>query len=161
MQTLTMTDVLDSRTYVRPNTEISFGSPRQLITPFLEVFGNIDQTVVKVQSPITNENDDGSLNIAYPRVVVEKTIESIVPDFNSVIGMIYALDTQVPVIKIYSGHNAHACTNLTIFNSGAVFEKTLLNGYQAVYKVANDYLEQKEEEEEEFQIVHSRLPIHS
>lgn len=69
------------------------------------------------QISITNTND----NIIYNRVYIQAVLpDSIIDNHKQVLGMIYALDTRVPVIKLFTGGLNMACTNLCVFNPDAI-----------------------------------------
>ncbi len=139
---ISLQDVLNSRTYVKDNSTVSFASPRTLIQPFLDNVPSDDITV-KVQDPVINANDDGSENISYPRVLLEAKVGSEVPGYDSTIGFLYALDVQHPQVKVFSGQNAHACTNLTIFDAEKVYQMNMLGNLKFAYDKAKQYVEQK------------------
>jgi len=154
-----LNEILESKMYVRENGTISFGTPKEYINPFIDI---VEEKVVswdvKIASPVTNKNiEDNTLNIAYPRVVIEARLGNPIIGFESVIGIIYALDTQRPVMKVYSGNNATACTNLTIFNSEYLFQQDLLGDYKEIYCKAEEFYNNKVKEQEEFVNIYNRL----
>lgn len=156
---LTLTEVLDSKTYVKSNGGIDFKSPRFYLEPFLEVMekNNIEYRIKTNNAVINQNNEDSSENIAYGRVLVESRIGDNIPGFSSVIGVIYALDLQKPVIKIYSGENATACTNLTIFRADRVFTQNLFEDFSDTYRKAKTFLESKSEEIDHFRRTYKQL----
>lgn len=156
---LSLTEVLESKTYVKPNSAIDFKSPKFYLEPFLEVMekNNIEYRI-KTGNPVINLNaEDSSENVAYSRVLVESKIGENVPGFFSVIGIIYALDLQKPVIKIYSGENACVCTNLTIFQADRVFTQDMLGNFNDTYQKARVYLNEKAGEIERFKETYNTL----
>ncbi len=142
---ISLQEVLDSRIYVKDNASVSFASPRALLQPFLDCVPS-DNITVKVQDPVINANDDGTENISYPRVLVEAKVGNEVPGYDSTIGFLYALDVQHPQVKVFSGQNAHACTNLTIFDAENVYQMNLLGNLKFAYDKAKQYMEQKAKE---------------
>lgn len=151
---LALEDILASKVYVKPNSSISFGTPKQYLEPFVEPIinktdGNVSMRV-KVAEPIVNANESGEMNIAYPRVLVEADLGEMIPGFRSVIGFIYALDLQKPVIKTYSGYNVISCINLTIFNVDKLFQQELLGNPEKVYEKSDEFFVSKEGELVEF-----------
>lgn len=151
-----LSEVLDSKIYTRENSRVTFQSPRAYLEPFLNAIGSTD-IICKVQDPVSNENIDGSRNVAYPRVLVEARVGAEIEGYDSIIGIIFALNIQNPVIKIYTGQNAHACTNLTIFNAKAVSQYSLMSDYTDVYSKAAYYLKEKQNEIEHFNSIKNRL----
>ena len=157
---MNLSDVLGSKIYVKENGSINFNSPRTYIQPFLDAIaydGNEENITVKTQVEVINDNEGGERNTAFGRIAIEAKVANSVPGFQSVIGMIYALDIQKPIVKIYTGQNASACTNLTIFNAEGVFEQSLLSGFNTVYGKATEYLNKKEAEAVEFTEIYNEL----
>lgn len=155
-----LSEVLATKIYVKENGSVDFKSPGAYIEPFLEAVrynGKEADVTIKTQGDVINSNEGGSMNIAYPRVNIEVRTNHSVEGFQSVIGMIYALDLQKPEIKIYTGQNAHACTNLTIFNADGVYTQSLLGGFGTVYNHATEYLNKKEAEAAEFKEILDNL----
>ena len=151
-----LADVLDSRIYVKENSGGGFQSPRTYLEPFLDRV-KADEVVVKVQDPVTNQNEDGTQNVSYPRVLVEAKVGSQIQGYDSVIGFLYALDIQHPLVKVFTGQNAHACTNLTIFNADNVYQMNLLGNLTFAYEKAEQYFNNKQREIEEFLKVREEL----
>lgn len=156
-----LNDVLGSKTYVREEGAVSYCAPVEYLKPFIDIVdANVISWSVKVSEPVSNENpEDHTLNIAYPRVLVESRfgIDPNLPGFESVIGLIYALNTRQPIMKVYSGENVSACTNLTIFNPEHVFQQDLLGNYRNVYSKAKEYFDNKKKEIEEFKVIYNQL----
>lgn len=152
-------EILTSKIYVKENGALSFLSPNEYLKPFIDIVSPKAQSwEVKTSEAVVNKNtEDEVLNISYPRVVVEARLGGSIPGFESVIGLIYALNTQRPIMKIYSGQNVSACTNLTIFNSEFLFQQDLLGNYREVYSKAKDFYDHKVEEIVEFEEVYTRL----
>lgn len=154
-------DVLESKTYVKENAGVSFGSPRSYIEPFLEKVDKLPgvRYNVSVSGSEKNKNEDGTLNIAYPRILVEAKLpdEYSTDEHDSVIGMVYALDIQKPVIKVYTGRNAWACTNLCIFNANHVLSQDLLHGTENIYKKTTEYVDTVNQAIEEFREIYGNM----
>ncbi|MFN9451143.1 MAG: hypothetical protein ACK58U_15985 [Rubrivivax sp.] len=142
---ITLEKVLSSKVYVQEKSQISFGSPKQYIEPFLEKLNNAGATFrVAVSERSANKEESGQTNEAFGRVLVEAKLpqEYTAFEHDSVIGLVYALDTQKPVIKVYSGQNAWACTNLAIFGASYLHEVQIMQGYSSVYEKALTYVEE-------------------
>lgn len=152
---LPINEIINSKIYTK-ESKVSFQSPRAYIQPFLDIV-KTNNITCKVQNPVTNTNEDGSINTAYPRVVVEAHVGQQIEGYDSVLGMIFALDLQSPVIKVYTGQNAHACTNLTIFQANQVSEHSLMNDYSDIYRKAESYVQNKELEIAKFLETRQRL----
>ena len=153
--TISVDDLLTSKVFVRENAAVDFKHPREYVNKFFDIAQVHDygtETRIVVNDKIVNAEEDGARNIAYPRAMIEIQMRDFetLPGFHPVIGMIYALDIQKPVIKTYSGFNVHACINLCIFNVQYHHQVELLGDYQSVYACAEKYFSEKEKEVEEF-----------
>ena len=146
---LSLGEVLTSKVYVKPNSSISFGTPKQYLEPFLKPMLDAGDGYiyrVKVSEPVVNAEDSGAMNIAYPRVMIEADLGEMIEGFRSVVGMVYALDLQKPILKTYSGYNVSSCINLTIFNSDKLYQQEILGEYQKVFDKSREFYESKEKE---------------
>lgn len=142
---LAINDVLGSKIYVKEGSAVGFKAPTEYIGDFVKTGANGDWRV-KVADPVVNEETTGARNIAYPRVMVEAQLGELIPGFEAVVGMVYALDLQKPVIKCYSGFNVISCINLSIFNTDNVFQQELLGDFEKVKDVARNYITEKEKD---------------
>jgi len=134
---VSLDQVLNSKVYVKEDSLISFGSPRQYIEPFVEKLQGITNNFrVSVSDRVANKEESGSINEAYGRVLIEAKLpnEFCAYDHDSVIGMVYVLDTQKPTMRVYSGENAWACTNLSIFGARYIHQVELLQGNSSIYE---------------------------
>lgn len=156
---LSIEDVISSKVYVKPNSSITFGTPKEYIEPFIAPIAKSSNVSfrVKVADPVINAEESGAMNIAYPRMMIETDLGESIPGFKSIIGMILALDLQKPIIKVYSGYNVSACLNLTIFNADKVFQQEILGDYQRVYAKAEEYFQKKSDELVEFKETLTKL----
>ena len=142
---LTLNKVLESKVYLSEKSMVNFGSPRQYIEPFLEKIerSGLNPTFkVSVSDRIANKEAESEvLNEAFGRVMVEAKLPAEFSMFNhdSVIGMVYALDTVKPSMRIYSGENARACLNLCIFGAKYVHEVPIMSGISSIYEKGLEY----------------------
>ena len=95
------------------------------VSPFLERMNNIPGTTFRChaelpkQITITTAEELNSIeDITYNRVWIEAILpESYIEDNHSrVAGMVYGIDTRVPIVKFYTGGENRACTNLCVFD---------------------------------------------
>jgi len=158
---LMVEDVLSSKVYVKPNSSVSFGTPKEYLEPFIEPIqasSDVKSSFrVKVADPVVNAEDSGAMNIAYPRIMVEADLGEMIPGFKSIVGMIMALDLQKPVLKVYSGYNVMSCLNLTIFNADKIYQQEILGDYQRVYAKATEFFNRKADELVEFKETLTKL----
>lgn len=154
-------ELLNSKIYVK-ESGVKFPSPNQLLDNFIDVFKDEHTGVwnIETASPIINANTDtqGEMNIAYPRVKLERKMESSITGFKSVVGFIYGLDISKPVVKVYTGQEVTACTNLCIFNAEHVSQYDLLSGGDVkAHQKALSYYRKKEEEMQKYEEIYQRL----
>lgn len=156
VQEINLEDLLTSKVFVKENSAVDFKSPKEYLGRFLDAIQDTKTDIqsyrVVINDPVINAEDTGKRNIAYPRAMVECSMPSFenLPDFHPVVGMVYALDIQKPVIKIYSGFNLKGCINLNIFNAEYVHQVELLGDFQSVYVKAKEYFKNKKKESIEF-----------
>jgi len=143
-------EVINSKVFVKENSAVGFLSPSDYLGDFIEATTKIRNEGstyrTQVARPVVNQETTGERNIAYPRVSVEVSLGELIEGFDAVVGMIYALDLQKPIIKAYSGFNVTSCINLTIFNADNVFQQELLGDYKSVHSKAREYIAEKEQD---------------
>lgn len=112
---LTVNDVLTSKGF--KNGATSYPLPGYFFEPFIKIFpDNPDSEIIKIHQPVENTNEDGSLNISYPRILYQRVYH--IDDLHSYApGFIVAMDTSKPVIKTFAGINVRVCTNLCVFQA--------------------------------------------
>ena len=92
---------------------------KEYVEPFLDKMSKYTDTfLVKARTPniITSDIE----NIGYSRVLVQAVLNDKIDNHQNVIGLLYGLDTRVPIAKIYSGAINCACTNLCVFNPSEI-----------------------------------------
>lgn len=154
-------NILDSKIYIKDNSAISFKSPEEYIQPFLDVVAPLNPTYrVDVSGRSANKNtEDENVNESFARVLVEAKLpdQYNIEEHDSVIGMVYALDTQRPSMRVYTGRNAWACTNLCIFNAGHVHSVDLMQGTSQIFERAQVYASHIEDAIREFKERYDRM----
>lgn len=140
-------EILNSKIYYKENAMVNFKAPDEYISPFLKIWGNLELRV-RGKKAVINENKDGSQNIAYSRINIEAVSSKLVINnegkiINSeyVYGMIYALDIDNPVIKIYRGTNVVSCLNLMVLNSHCVHSFDLINNFNVAVEYMQSYVD--------------------
>lgn len=95
------------------------------VEPFLERISKFKGVEFKChaelpkQITITKAEDINSVeDITYNRVWIEAVLpnEFVINNHDRVIGMVYGIDTRVPICKFYRGGENRACTNLCVFD---------------------------------------------
>jgi hypothetical protein len=146
-QDITLDKVLSSKVYLNEKSMVNFGSPRQYLEPFMEKLtkaGLNPSFTVNVSDRIANkETENENINEAYGRVLIQAKLPEAFTAHNhdSVIGMVYALDTAKPSIRVYSGENAWACTNLAIFGARYVHEVPIMSGVGSIYEKTMEFID--------------------
>lgn len=121
------------------------------VTPFIEHLSKIKGITYKChaelpkQITITTVEDINSIeDITYNRVWIEGVLpESYIEDnHNRVVGMVYGLDTRVPLCKFYRGGENRACTNLCVFDPTDL-QVQVLNPKKPINFGTLDYMIQK------------------
>lgn len=150
---ITLPELQASKVFVKEGANVKFGSPNEYLSPFMDVLpaDKVDYRV-EVADPVTNAEESGERNTAYPRVHLQAEFHNGVPKgFKSVMGILYALDVQKPVMKVYTGLNVSVCMNLTIFNSAEVYQQEILSAnYKEVYNKAKAYVDIKAKQIKEY-----------
>lgn len=148
---LSVEEVMGTKTFVKENSAVNFLKPDEYIQPFLDNLAEGDfkgEIKVKTSEEIVNANEDHTKNISYARVNVEAiALDSIKLDDNgheyelkSIVGMVYALDIGKPLIKVYTGAEVSACTNLMIFNPDFVYQQDLTGNFKSVFDKVETYV---------------------
>lgn len=131
----------DLKGYVRGET--AFPNPQTLLS-------KLDNASVAMygSEKVTNINEDGSKNVSYGRLIMEQKIQ--LDELTSyTVGMIYAFDTNKPIIKLYSGALVKACLNLCIFQAESILKFDYLNnpsGAVESFKIAAAAIQEKAQE---------------
>lgn len=149
-------ELIDSKIFVR--NEVNFPSAKSLVMPFVDELETLDMDYsVTVQNPVINKNEEGTENAAYPRfgiVGYPKEVNEVFPEYRSNFGLLVAMDTSKPLIKVYTGFEAKACLNLTIFRGEDITSQDLLQGTENIWKALKGY---REEEENKIEVYNKTL----
>lgn len=160
-EVLTIDKILSSKVYIKEGSGVTFGSPRQYVEPFLERLHNSGASYrVAVSERVANkEAENNTVNEAYGRVLIEAKFPNhfSVKEHDSVIGLVYSLDTQKPTMKIYSGENAWACTNLSIFGARHIHSVEIVQGTVSIYEKSLEFVEGLTAQLARFQQIYERM----
>jgi hypothetical protein len=154
MSKLLLDDVLNSKIYIKDNVGIQFQSPASYIEPFLLSLNKLSPSYeIEVSGRVANKNStDTSINEAFARVKVEAKLpaEYNIHEHDTVVGLVYALDIGKPVMKVYTGQNAWACTNLCIFRADQIHQIELMQGVSTIYDKTKTFSERITEQVRDF-----------
>lgn len=92
------------------------------IDPFINICKKYTNEFIvdAVLAPQISVDNDNEYNI-YNRVYIQAVLpEAVFDNHKQVLGMIYALDTRMPILKLFTGGLNMACTNLCVFNPDAL-----------------------------------------
>lgn len=156
---LELKELLQSKAFVKEGSGVDFKTPEAYVGPFIDIAAKYtDIYKVQVVSPVENKNEDESINRAFPRILLEAKLPTSydVAESFATVGLMLALDTQRPTVKLYTGKKVYACMNLTIFNADNVFTAELTS-LGAAYKRAFDYFQKIEKDNEEYLRVVTKL----
>lgn len=138
--------VQDAKSYVSTGG-ITFPKPSVYVDRFLESVGvNPEDCEFQLKQPITNANEDNTLNVAYSRLMVETKLDFKNAEMGKTLGFVLGLDTQKPILKVYTGARVYACTNLSVFNSDSLFQCDPIQNLDDAYKMVKQYKTEAEEE---------------
>lgn len=162
IEVMTIDKVLSSKVYIKEDSGVSYGSPRQYIEPFLEKMHKVSglEYRVAVSQRVANKDADGGvINEAFGRVLIEAKFPPALcaKDHDSVVGLVYSLDTQKPTMRIYSGENAWACTNLSIFGARYIHQVELLQGVMSIYEKGLEFVDGLSQQLARFQVIYERM----
>lgn len=154
---MNLTEILNTKKYVRQ------GSPALSVAEYIEPvidnmlkYCNESDVVIKYSHPQENANEDNSINTSYARVLIQAKIPGYdILDSGATVGLVYALDKQVPEFTTYAGHEVFACTNLCISADEDV--TVTRDNHKAAQVKISDYLEGIEKKKEEFIQFHNKL----
>lgn len=111
---------------------------KEYVEPFLDKMSKYTDTfLVKARTPniITSDIE----NIGYSRVLVQAVLNDKIDNHQNVIGLLYGLDTRVPIAKIYSGAINCACTNLCVFNPSEITVQEMTH-QRINYSMVDEYV---------------------
>lgn len=122
---------------------------KSYVEPFLNEMSKITSNFkfhVKTPTQITKSfTDEVEMdNITFNRVWVEAILPDkyTIADHEEVIGMVYGLDTRIPIAKFYKGAIRSACTNLCVFNPDMLHVQQLEPEKTIDYSCIRSMLEQ-------------------
>lgn len=150
--------LFESECYVpsKGRSRITYPSPQELITPFLEHLRPLSNLgiVLRVERShgVTVQGRNGEDHTAYGRFLIEAMIgPENTAAHRKTIGFIVALDVARPEVQVYSGFNATACLNLLIFRKDAYLKADMLRGgEEAVYSMTKTFVDSFGQDEQEF-----------
>lgn len=146
----------------------TYPDTKSLVEPFVEAVDDyVDGYSITAITPNdmavdvveTGETENVEEYKVYSRVLVEGILKSeyqlsigVDDHYTKTIGFLYALDTQQPVVKCYSGWLRQACTNLCVFNpNGIVTKQFTASDFKAIYDSPLKFIQDAELERLNFE----------
>lgn len=161
---ISIDDLLRGEAFRRGNS--TYPTTREIVETYFENTEDvIDEYRIKVwQSDeiVLEHSQEEEIEIINERPVYTRVhIDGILKDeyqinmdgdiHNNVISMLYALDVQNPVAKVYTGFERSACLNLSVFNPRHILEKKFSDvDFSGVYRVIPEFIEKTEEYRNEY-----------
>ena len=158
---LLLNDLQESKIYVRNN--ISYMPPKEIINPFLDKLDfdpETDQVSIQIQNAVINQEIGGAENIAYPRFLVELKRQLLTfgdVEYQNTFGLLIGMDQQKPLVKVYTGMNVSACTNLCIFNAEHVHAQNLMEPLDNTWNAVEAFAKGEELKIDEYRKTHLEL----
>jgi len=133
-------EVLNSHKFIKNGIE--FPAPSYYLQPIIESFNNSPEGNLVIQGDdpdeVTNHSTGEKLT-AYRKVSLVKTFD-IDEELTYQIGFVYALDIGKPIIKVFSGPNVRACTNLCVFGADKKQEFLIANNTAGALLMVQDFI---------------------
>jgi hypothetical protein len=135
MENLTENTIYNSKQYVKNG--FYFDEPSKTINTLIDITG--PENISLQCSHPAEIAEDNNLITAYGRLAVIKSFE-IDEEINYSVGYIYALNVGKPFVKVFSGVNVKACTNLCVFNSSHRAKFDILTDGSGAFEKVKDYI---------------------
>jgi hypothetical protein len=155
---ITMEELFQGEAFRRGN--FTCPSSEEIVTPYFEKTRDIvDEYRIKVwqstetviESTSTAEIDEIVERPVFTRVHIDGILQDryqidLDGDIhNNVISMLYAVDVQNPIAKIYTGFERSACLNLSVFNPRHILEKKFADvDFNGIYEIIPNFIDNVE-----------------
>lgn len=149
---ISLEELEQSKIFVHAKLEgMPFQHPLSYFSKFIEQTRGLGEHIFQAEVGAKNTNDDSTDNVSYSRVSVickiPREVQVDDPLFNKYvpkIGMLYALDTQKPVIKVFTGSEVSACLNTCVFGASSVIEAQVINSRKPIDDAIDRYIQENE-----------------
>lgn len=117
-----------------------FPSPAKLLQPVLNEFKKLEGFEIETvaDEPLTLIDAENNELIGYKRVLAKATIE-LTEGIKYQIGFVYALDLKTPLIKIFTGAEVIACTNMAVFGATDFVKLELLTNLNKAPLIVEEF----------------------
>lgn len=146
---ISINELLLGRQYRRGR--FMYPSTEELVGPYLTKLENVvTEFKIKVIEPEEGSGINKVQDKTYKRVWIQGMLPNKQQNHIKTIGLLYGLDTQNPLMKLYSGWENQACLNLSIFNPKRLNVAHLASEEAtSIFDNIESYLDEIEEEERE------------
>ena len=152
---MNLKELFDSKRFIKNG--VQFGTPSEYLNPFVDIVNaKFPDISIRVSDRVENAEDSGEVNVSFARGLIEmKGLE--IEGVRQIIGMVYALDVQKPIYKIYAGTEVSACLNLQVFRPDELFTGFILDDMQKGYNFARQVTQNYEKIFEEYMTIQKAL----
>ena len=147
--------ILDSKRFIKSG--VQFAPPAEYLNPFIDIAqAKFPEITIRTSGKVENAEDSGETNTAFSRVLLEMK-GLIIDGIQQTMGIMYALDVQKPIYKVYAGTEVSACTNLCVFRADELFSGFVLDGMEKGINFANILNQGYEKIFEEYMAIQAAL----
>lgn len=135
--------ILESKKFTKGREfKTEYPSPLLIFSSFFsEVEKRTDgKTVLSGENPVTNLNEDGTENTSWGRIMLKYQID-IDQEMHYQVAVLAAFDIGKPIIKVVSGIEVRACTNLCIFSGDDIAKFELAYNPEGALIAFKNYIE--------------------
>lgn len=169
MTEISFDELENSKVFVSKSETFKFMPPMDYLRPFVDIISPLNpEWKIYVEKEVENAEEDGTKNTAYGRVALRAKLPAIFDlnlgfnsQFNhaySEIGIVYALDTTKPEMRVANGKRVSVCTNQCIFGSDNITSVLLTStNREKIYRDTNVYVQSLEEETQRYKQVIERM----
>lgn len=163
-KTISLENLMRGEAFRRGN--FTCPSTREIVAPYFEVTEDVVEeyriNVWQSTETVIEKSSEEEIDIVEERPVYTRVhIDGILkPEYQidldgdvhkNVISMLYAVDVQSPVAKVYTGYERSACLNLSVFNSRHILEKKFADvDFTNIYRVIPEFISKTAEFKEEY-----------
>lgn len=140
---ITIDELLTGKSTLIKNKQ--YLSTKAYVEPFIDKLSKFtSEFKVQIKTPTQLSTTGGNPDLMFNRVLIQAVLPKTYWEYDNhqqVIGMVYGIDTKIPVAKIYKSGLNMACTNLTVFNSSFLDVQEIEPNTALNYKPINQLME--------------------
>ena len=121
---ITLNALLEGKPTVIGDKE--FYSTKEYVKPFIDEMSKFtDDFIVNVQLPKQITVSNNTKDLTYNKVWIQAILPNKIEDYNETYGLIYSLDSRIPVYKVYRAYIHTKTKNLLVFDNSWIQVKLL------------------------------------